>query len=180
MTACGDTFPRALGCLRGQRSFAGVAREGAFVFSFKIERHASRALAGRSEAAELVVAQRQKVSLKKCAAIAARRFSAPPDSNRQPDDRQDWPADRKFGEFRQYYVFDRSGAIDRAGGGTDHLQGRERRGGCTLAVTRRKSRAAGKRCSCRRTCGPFRMHISNKHGDKIQQQASTRYVRTYD
>jgi hypothetical protein len=50
-----------------------------------------------------------------------------------------------------------------------HLQGREMRGGGTLAVTRRKSRAAGKR-SCR-TCGPFLMHINNKHGDKTQQQA---------
>jgi hypothetical protein len=47
-------------------------------------------------------------------------------------------------------------------------------------VTRRASHAAGKRCSCRRTCGPFRMHISNKHGNKIQQQASTRYVLMID
>jgi hypothetical protein len=29
----GDSFPRALGCLRGQRSSAGVAREGAFFFA---------------------------------------------------------------------------------------------------------------------------------------------------
>jgi hypothetical protein len=43
-----------------------------------------------------------------------------------------------------------------------------------LAVASRKSRAAGKR-SCR-TCGPFPMHINNELGDKIQQQASTRYV----
>jgi hypothetical protein len=33
-----------------------------------------------------------------------------------------------------------------------------------LAVTRRKSRVAGKRC---RTCGPFPMHINTEHGEKI-------------
>jgi hypothetical protein len=64
----------------------------------------------------------------------------------------------RFGLFLQ--VFDRSEAIGRAGDDTGHLQGREGRGRCTLAVARRKSRAAGKRY---RTCGPFLMHIN---GDK--------------
>ena len=42
-------------------------------------------------------------------------------------------------------------------------------------IARRWAARGGACCSCRQTCGPFRMHISNKHGDKIQQQASTRY-----
>jgi hypothetical protein len=48
---------------------------------------------------------------------------------------------------------------------TGHFQEREGHGGCTFAVTRRKSRVAGKRC---RTCGQFPMHIN---GDKTHQQA---------
>ena len=70
-------------------------------------------------------------------------------------------------------VFDRREAIDGAGGDTGHFQEREGHGGCTLAVTRRKSRVAGKRC---RTCGQFPMHIN---GDKIHQQA-VRYVLMID
>ena len=112
--------------------------------------------------------------------IAAVRFSASPDSNRQPDGRQDWPAYRMFGKFRQYSTGAKQ-LIELVVILIIYLQGgREGRGGCTLAVTRRKPRAAGKRCSYRRTCGPFRTHISNKHGDKIQQLASTRYVLMID
>jgi hypothetical protein len=51
-----------------------------------------------------------------CSVIAEVRFSAPPDSNRQPDDRQLWLG---------LPVLGRSEAIGRAGGGTGHLQGGE-------------------------------------------------------
>jgi hypothetical protein len=82
-----------------------------------------------------------------------------------------------LGEFCQYPTGAKREAIDRAGDDTGHFQEREGRGGCALAVTRRKSRVAGKRC---RTCGPFPMQrtsiISVATRPSSQQQASTRYV----
>jgi hypothetical protein len=63
--------------------------------------------------------------------------------------------------------------VQRFCGGTGHFKEREGHGGCIRAVTRRKSRVAGKRC---RTCGQFPMHINV---DKIHQQA-VRYVLMID
>jgi hypothetical protein len=113
-----------------------------------------------------------------CSAIAARKaiFSTTKLQSGQPDDQM-------FGRFCQYLT----GAKQFIGalvvvlvicrGGKKGVAG-----SFTLAEWREENRARRwqERGPAEGTRGPFLMHISNKHGDKTQQQASTYPVRSND